>query len=76
MFFINYFSNGAPSLFLTGALFCSFGAGLTSPLIVSITGFLLEFVVNVIVLVNFPTLLVAYFTFIFSVTPGAIGSLG
>jgi hypothetical protein len=32
--------------------------------------------VSVIVLVNFPTLFVAYFTFIFSVTPGAIGSRG
>ena len=69
-----FFSKGAPPFSLSGA-FASLGWGFTSPFIVKITGFLLALVVIVIVLVNLPTLLVAYLTPISEVAPAAIGSL-
>tara|TARA_B100000902_G_C27207007_1_gene862197 strand:+ start:309 stop:662 length:354 start_codon:yes stop_codon:yes gene_type:complete len=77
IFFLKYyfFSKGAPSFFFSSK-FSSFGAGFTSPFIVKIVGFLLALVVRVMVFVNLPTLLVAYFTPIDAVSPDIIGSLG
>ena len=70
MFLKNYFfSKGDPLGVLTG-IDSSLTGGLTSPLIVKITGRLSAFVVRVIVLVNFPTLFVAYLTPIDPLSPG------
>ena len=63
------FSKGAPSFFFSGVC-VSLGGAVTSPFIVKIVGFLLALVVSVIVLVNLPTLLVAYLTLISPLSPG------
>ena len=66
-----FFSKGEPFVGFVGAPI-SFSGARTSPLTVKITGFLSGvLVLKVIVLVNLPILLVAYFTLIVPDSPGA-----